>query len=192
MALRTRRPGRNGTIAGAGALAALVAVVVLVVAVGPCTDDDDPATPPPPTDPTTTTLSPEQQVQEAYEAFARMGARLLQAPDPNDHEIAQRATGKAREDLISGLTALRESNQRYELGPQYAHEVLSVRLNGDTAVLEVCLVDDVRLLDVATGSTVGAGVTTSWSTVALTQVDQAWLVSSVTEDRVEEGETECI
>lgn len=177
-----------------GRIAALAIALALALAAATCGDDEDP---PDRTTSTTesssssTTPSPEDEVEAAYLAFAEMGARLLQAPNPDDPEIAQRASGEALGDLVDGLTTLRASNQRYELGPNYGHDVLSVDAQQDTAVAEVCVVDDVSLVNSATGATEGTGITTAWSTVTLIRSGDGWLVDNITENRAEEGVVEC-
>lgn len=179
-----------GSIAGAGAVAVVVAVaVVLAVTVGPCSNDDEPPDATPRS--TTTTLSPEQEVEAAYLAFAEMGARLLQEPNPNDPEIAQRATGQAREDLVNGLASLQESNQRYELGPQYGQQVLSMSVGRDQADAEVCVVEDSRRLDATTGEVLAQGVTTAKWAVRLLHTGQQWFVDEITELENWDGEVEC-
>jgi hypothetical protein len=167
--------------------------VVLLLGATSCSDDDDDTAESSSTSSTTTptTVSPEAEVKTAYKAFADMGARLLQAPNPEDPEIAQRTSGEAQADLITGLTQLRDAGQHYELGPQYGQEVLSVALTNTGATGKVCVVDDVQLLDNATGNVLGEGTTTARWTVSLVEPDEQWLVETIAEEEIGEGALPC-
>jgi hypothetical protein len=160
-----------------------------------CGDDDTQDSPPDPTttttDPTTTTLSPEEEVETAYLAFANMGARLLQAPDPDDPEIAQRTSGQARDNLVDGLTTLKTSGQHYELGPAYSQQVMSVTVAPSRATAVICVVEDSQLMDTLTGAVVAMGLTTVEWTVTLVPVERSWLVDEIVEGEVQEGAVEC-
>jgi hypothetical protein len=189
-------PGRIGVSRRAGTLAAAatLALAATVFVVNSCGDDDssedDASTTTGPSETTSTTLSAEDEVEDAYLAFAEMGARLLQAPDPTDPEIAERSTGQAQSDLVDGLTTLRSMDQHYELGPDYGHDVLNIDVEGDQAVLDVCVVDDSWLLD-STGNTVAQGTTSVRWDVQAVRADDVWRVATITEQDVQQGVTEC-
>ena len=70
----------------------MIAAAFLALAAGTCHSDDDADST---SDRTTTTVSPESEVETAYLAFWDMAVRLAGSPDPNDPEIAQRASGDA-------------------------------------------------------------------------------------------------
>jgi len=190
------RGGRWGRGPLALPLASLAGVVVCllvgVLLLWACDDDsaDDPSDDDG-SDPTSTTLSQEDQVEAAYLAFADMGARLLENPDPDDPEIAQRTSGEAQADLIAGLRTLVANGQRYELGPEYSHDVLAVTVDGVTATAEVCVIDDVSLIDVTSGDPLGQGTTTAQWTVTLTRPDDSWVVEQVSEREIGEGALPC-
>lgn len=189
------RPQRQPRLGLSGRTLALVATVALALSAATCGDDEDP---PDDTTSTTeadssssTTLSPEEEVEAAYLAFADMGTRLLQAPNPEDPEIAQRASGEALGDLVDGLTTLRASNQRYELGPAYGQEVLGVSVTADSATAEVCVIEDSSRVEATTGEEIARGVTTSRWSATLLRTDQGWLVDEITEEENWDGEVAC-
>jgi len=190
------RGGRWGRGPLALPLASLAGVVVCllvgVLLLWACDDDsaDDPSDDDG-SDPTSTTLSPGDQVEAAYLAFADMGARLLENPDPDDPEIAQRTSGEAQADLIAGLRTLVANGQRYELGPEYSHDVLAVTVDGVTATAEVCVIDDSRLVDASTGEVLAEGPTSVAWTVTLVMRDERWLIDQIVEGDVEEGADRC-
>lgn len=173
-------------------LAATTAVALLVVVLtgATCSSDDDDAADDTGPSSTPTTQSPEAEVEAAYLAFAEMGERLLQAPDPEDPEIAERTTGEARAELEGGLRSLRDSGMRYVLGEAYGHDVLSTEVDADQAVLKVCVVDDSRQVDSA-GEVIAEGTTTVEWTVEMQRPSSEWLVASIIEDQVREGVVEC-
>lgn len=149
-------------------------------------NNDEKSTPPP------TTQSKESEVKTAYEDYRDMGARLLEAPDPADPEIPLRTTGKAQADLVAGLQGLKETGRRFELGPAYMHDVLSVVIqDASQATASVCVVDDAALLEGPTGQVVAEGVTTALWEVSLVLLDGEWRVEAVDEGEPKEGVKRC-
>lgn len=165
-------------------LAFTIAATAALAACSCSTDDDDP---PPPT----TEETKEEEVETAYLAFAEMGARLLAAPNPDDPEIRERTSGEAQANLIDGLTSLRDANERYELGPNYEHEVLSIDVADGSATAVVCVVDDIRLLDAATGDVKGQGTTTAQWTVSLIRSNPTWVIDRIDESELGQGVLPC-
>lgn len=173
--------------------AALVLVVGLLlgIVVGPaaCGNDDDSSDDPPPT---TTTPDPESEVESAYLAYWEMGSRLLEAPDPDDPEIPERASGEALADLVAGLDALRSANLHSELGPQYSHDVIDIKVESEgRAVVDDCAVDDSRLVDAATGEVVEQSVVTELLRVTMHLQGERWRADSSTRVDAWEGAVEC-
>jgi hypothetical protein len=170
-------------------LAATIACAVLVLTGATCSGDDDDAADD--TSTTPTTESPEAEVEAAYLAFWDMAVRLAESPDPDDPEIAERSSGDARDDLVAGLTALRDGGQRTESGPATGHDVSSVQIDGDEAELEDCAVDESTLVDVATGDSLQEGTgTTLWRVTLLKQAD-GWMVDQFERLQVWEGDVAC-
>jgi hypothetical protein len=176
-----------GMAATVGAAFALMAIARLA---GPCSGDDGDGGGAPAragaggalgtAGPATTTISPEEEVEAAYLAFWDMFVRLAQAPDPDDPEIHERASGEAAGNVVDGLTTLRSLHRRSQFGPGYRHEVLQVDVRGDTAVVQDCAVDDSRLVDTLSGEVVAQGVVTELLEVTLQRVGDTWLVDGTT------------
>lgn len=140
---------------------------------------------------TTTTLSPEAEVEAAVMAYEAMASRLIQAPDPNDPEIAQRATGENRSHLEAQLQELVALGRAGELGPNTRQTVLHTEVSGDRATVEVCSVDDGVLIEVATGRVLNDDVVTDHSVVTLERADGVWLVAQRSRIEQWEGVTDC-
>jgi hypothetical protein len=178
---RERQPRRRTTTLRAATLAATVA---LALSAATCSDDEDAADNPTstttPPDSTTTTISVEEEVEAAYLAFWDMFVRVAQAPNPDDQEIGQRASGETQGNLVDGFTTQQSLNRTSEFGPEYRHEVLHVDVQGDTAVVEDCAVDDSRIVDAATGETVEEDVVTELLSATLIRQGDAWLVNNST------------
>jgi hypothetical protein len=179
-----------------GRIPALAIALALAFAAATCGDDEDPPDcTTSSTEPGTssTTPSPEDEVEAAYLAYWDMAVRLAQAPNPDDPEIGERASGLARGNLIDGLTTLRTANQRTEPGERYGHGVLSIQVDqaGGTAVLEDCAVDESRLVDVATGELVTEGTTTTHWRVHLVHDGTRWLVDEFEQIDAWSGVVEC-
>lgn len=186
-----RRAGRRLVVAGATLTLTLSAIA------SACGDDDssgasstDPTSTTKP-ETTPTTLSPEEEVEAAYLAFWDMATRLAEDPDPDDPEIPQRASGQALGNLVDGLTTLRAANQRTELRDNYEHNVLSVEIDGDSARLEDCAVDDAQIVDAETGNPVRESTVTELVEVTLVRSQQRWLVDSSSRIHAWNGPVEC-
>jgi hypothetical protein len=189
---QAHRPRRRITSLRATTLAATVA---LALSAATCSDDEDDAdgasSTTEPANSTSTTLSVEEEVEAAYLAFWDMFIRLAQAPNPDDPEIAQRASGETRGNLVDGFTTQQSLNRRSEFGPEYRHEVLNVTTQGDTAVIEDCAVDDSRIVDVATGETVEEDIVTELLNVTLMRRGDTWSVNSSVRVDAWDGAVEC-
>ncbi|HMG43977.1 MAG TPA: hypothetical protein VK611_21775 [Acidimicrobiales bacterium] len=168
-------------------LAALLAALLFAVTASCSTNDnnnDDDAADPTP--------SPESEVEAAYLAYWEMGARLLEAPDPADPEIPQRTSGEALTNLVNGLTTLKETDQRSELGRMYSHDVIGVRVDGASrAEVDDCAVDDSRVVNATTGEVVAEGLVTELLRVTLIRDDERWLVDHTSRVDAWEGATDC-
>ena len=140
---------------------------------------------------TTSTLSPEAEVEAAVMAYEAMASRLIQAPDPNDPEIAERATGENRSHLEAHLQELVALGRAGQLGPNTRQTVLHTEVSGDQATVEVCSVDDGVLIEVATGRVLNDDVVTDHSVVTLERSDGAWLVAQRSRIATWDGVTDC-
>lgn len=161
-------------------------VAVLALAAGACgddgdSDDDETATTTEPSEVTTTTVPVEQEVEEAYLAYWDMLDRLAQNPDPDDPEIQERASGEALEELMDFVTTMQASGWRGEFGKQHSHEVLSVDVESNEAVVTHCAVDDSRVIDTTTGEVVREGVAPRVYEATLERTNAGWQIHNVTE-----------
>jgi hypothetical protein len=175
-------------------LATIALVGILAVGCGGGDDDSSPPTSrrgSTTTVSTPTTLSAEAEVEEAYLAYWEMGERLLEAPDPDDPEIAQRAIDPARGQMIDSLTTLNARQQAVRRGSGYAHNVLSVEVTGEMASVRDCVVDDGAVISVVSGSTIREHVSTVLLETTLRRQGAHWRVSQIDQRDSWEGATTC-
>jgi hypothetical protein len=179
-----------------GRLVAIVLVGLLAAGCGGGDDDSSPDTSRPPADVSSSTAPPttrsaESEVEEAYLAYWAMGERLLETPNPDDPEIAQRAIDPARGQMIDSLTTLRARDQAVIRGSGYAHNVLSVEVTGETAVVRDCVVDDGAVINVVSRATVSERVTTVLLETTLYRDGPGWRVREIDQRDSWEGATTC-
>jgi hypothetical protein len=137
--------------------------------------NDDPST----DDPTTTEPSVEAEVEAAYLAYWEMAERLAQAPDPNDPEIDDRSTGRVRNELVDNLTTMQTQGQHIEFGPSNAHDVVKVDINGGSAIVSDCVVDEGVQVDDSTGERVEFSATAGLLEATMVNSEGGWIVESV-------------
>jgi hypothetical protein len=182
----------------------VVAIVAVALPLVACSSGDDDAggdtttTQPPETTTSvapTTTLSPEEHaeadVRAAYDAYRRMSERLAAAPDPEDPEIDQRVAGAARDKLLDSLTTMQAHQERIEFGPANSHRVAEVVVEGSTATLTDCIVDEgVRISDL-TGERTEFPATAGLFVVTMESGNSGWLVTSISKPPAAEVEPTC-
>jgi hypothetical protein len=140
---------------------------------------------------TTTTQDPEAEVEAAYLAYWEMAERLLAAPDPDDPEIAKRATGTALTSAIDGFTTMRAQGQAIRIGEGYSHDVLSVDVRGMAATVVDCNVDEASRIEVTSGRVLTSATTTNLLTVELKSDAGQWQVASIQKTDAWEGARSC-
>jgi hypothetical protein len=179
-------------------VATAAAACALLVVVAACGDDGEAAVDGTTTSTsdttiasTTTTQNPEAEVEAAYLAYWEMAKRLLAAPNPDDPEIARRASGINVDQVIDSLTSLHAQGRSIRFGRQYEHDVLSVQLTGETAVIRDCNVDDAATIDAVSGDELSASVTTALLEATLTLEQESWRVSSIERLDAWNGATRC-
>jgi hypothetical protein len=129
---------------------------------------------------TTTTAppDPEAEVEQAYRAYLAMEARLVAAPDPNDAEIPERATGPALARLKEALAEDVEKGHVIRVGPATSQTILSIEVTGSKATVRACFIDESGLYDAATGAElVPMRTGTAIDTAELVREGGAWRVS---------------
>ena len=140
---------------------------------------------------TTTTLSPTQEVEEAFLAFSAMMDRLRQSPDPDDPEIAQRASGETLAGITDAQTTLQTTGFSARFGERSSVQILSVRfLDPATALVRECKVEDLTEVNAA-GEANGPFVRTYWTEWTLIKVGEAWIADSSDGIERREGEHPC-
>lgn len=132
---------------------------------------------------TTTTAAPtvEEQVEAAYLDIMATYFRRLTRPDRDDPTIDRNHTGASRDQVRAELQRYRDSNQAARLadGRAPVPEIESVAVAGGSAVLQVCIVDDVQLIDLSTDKTVDDDVVSKQFKSTLKRVDAgAWKLES--------------
>jgi hypothetical protein len=179
-------------------VATAAAACALVVAVAACGDDGEAADDGPTTSTsettiasTTTTQDPEAEVEAAYLAYWEMNKRLSEAPDPDDPELGERATGTALDKLVESLTTMRAAGERFVFGPEYSHLVESVEVSDDNATIRDCAIDDAIVENNRTGAREELGVSTALLEASLVFTDHGWLVSTISRLSVWEGAVRC-
>lgn len=142
-------------------------------------------------EPTTTSLSATQEVEAAFLAFNSMMDRLREAPDPDDPEIAQRASGETLAGIVDAQTTLQTTGFSARFGERDSVEVLSVTLvDADTALVRDCQVEELTEVN-ASGEQNGPFVHTFWTEWTLIKDGAAWLVDSSDGLERREGEHPC-
>jgi hypothetical protein len=148
--------------------------------------------------PTTTSTAPvdaEAEIEDAYRAYMAMQQRLLQAPDPSDPELPQRATGSTLDRLRATLADYAAKGQVIRVGPATAQTILSIEVSGDQATVRACYVDESGLYEAASGAELQAMHTgTAIDRSVLQRDDGIWRVSrrfAPAESEHWEGATTC-
>jgi hypothetical protein len=172
------------------------AACALLVAVSTCGDDAaDEATTTSTSETTiastTTTQDPEAEVQAAYLAYWEMAERLLAAPDPDDPEIARRASGSARAKLVDSLTTLRAQQERLEFGPDNSHRVVAVELGAEVATVLDCIIDHGARISESTGQREEFAATPGLLEVVMAASQGHWVVESISKPPEAEVDARC-
>jgi hypothetical protein len=127
---------------------------------------------------TTVPADVEADVEAAYRAYLAMHVRLEGAPDPDDPEIPQRATGRTLARLKTVLADDVASGRVIRVGPAWSQTILSIDVDGDQATLRACYVDESGVFDAATGAILEpTRVSTSIDTTLLERDGGVWRVS---------------
>ncbi len=133
-----------------------------------------------PTTTTTTPPTPEEEVEAAYLDIVESYFRRLENPNPDDPTIAENHTGASLEVTRTRNEEALRSGQidRFPSGSPPVPEILEVQLQGATlAVIEICLVDDVQVIERASGTVVNDEVATSLIEATLVLEESQWKVS---------------
>ena len=177
-------------------VATAAAACALLVVVAACGDDGEAAVDGTTTSTsdttiasTTTTQDPEAEVEAAYLAYWEMNKRLVQQPNPDDPEIAQRTSGSARDKLIDSLSTMRAEGSTFQFGPQDSIQILDIAVTGDTATVRSCAVGDATRVHGSEEQDVE--ISTSELETQMTQAASRWVVTTVSETDSWKGVSTC-
>jgi hypothetical protein len=137
-----------------------------------------------------------QAVIDAYLAAEEAAAEASAPPTPNPEHPAllETHTGPMlvqRQEVFRGLRANGWAIRLPE-GSKYREEVESVEFESDdSAILNVCVVDDGERFVVATGEVISSGLATGEITAAMRLVDGVWKLAERREEQQWEGEAGC-
>ncbi len=182
--------------------AALLAAAVAVV--GACNGGDDDASPTTSglattTTPTsvattaTTAAEVEAEVTTAYLAYWDMYLRVNDPPNPDDPQIQQLTTGPALPALLEIINAnLAQGFAIRAPGGGAGEHVLSdMAVDGDTASLQDCVVDNLVVIRVTDGTVVNDNVATKLLDATLVREGGSWKVSDYIFSQRWEGVAGC-
>jgi hypothetical protein len=138
---------------------------------------------PAPADPTTSTAAPptpEQQVEAAYVAIMARYFEQLADPDPVEEHFKGHF-GAHNQFVVEMHRQFASENVIASPGPTGrwpAPKVIETSVTGESARLTVCLVDDSRVLDIASGQIVNADISSKLSTATLTRIEGSWTLTN--------------
>lgn len=159
----------------------------------------------PPTPPSTVTgttdvpvtyASVEDEVAARYVAYWDARHAVLSGdalPDPNDPRLAAHAVGNQLAIVTTEVQRYHDEGRRVARPTVPAdHQVVTVvSVDGDTAEVQECFVDDGMILDRATGAVLEDGVVTINMLGTMHRVDGAWKLAEVTVIQHWEGVAGC-
>lgn len=198
--LRRRLTGNRRWVAVAAVAAGAAITAVVMLTAGE--DGGKPAVPTPstaasspPRQTTTPPTTPDAStvVADSYLAYLDAFERASEIPDPFWPALKETSTGPEFKEAFDQIQAWKVSGRVASYpGPASRHrrpEVVSV--DGATAVLQHCLVDDGQVKVQSTGEVVDDHALTLLFRVTLVQADNRWKVSETTVEQQWEGVAGC-
>jgi hypothetical protein len=120
----------------------------------------------------------EAEVEAAYRAYLAMHVRLEAAPNPDDPEIPEHATGRTLAHLKSVLAEDVAAGRVIRVGPAWSQTIMSIDVTGNQATLTACYVDESGVFDAASGAVIEpTRISTSIDTTLLEREGGRWRVS---------------
>lgn len=166
----------------------------------PATSRDTTTTPPttsegsPLTVSTTVSEAGHQAVIDAYIGYwdARFAANSG-TPNPADPALRRYATGAQLEAVVAETQENLDAGRAFQARPNPANyrRVTVVSVNGDSAVVQECFVDDGLVIDRATGGVINDTIATHSVRGELRKVDGEWRVASTSLLQRWEGVSGC-
>jgi hypothetical protein len=124
---------------------------------------------------------------------ARLVANAAPAPNPDDPGLAEVASGRELEALVENTRTRLDAGQALRPGDEGLGEVRvgSVEVDGATASVAACSIDDEVIFDVATGEVVNDEVVTHNYTIGLELRGDVWKVTEIVRIQQREGVGGC-
>ena len=174
----------------AALVVALAAVVVVAAVTWP--SGGRVTTAPPPAPPTE---QEKQAVADAWLSFVRTAVAVNNPPDPaRAAEVRAFATGPAYDSVVRAISDNQRKGVATRLPPNSRSgekKIDVVSIDGDTAILRSCGVDDGRLVEMATGRVLNDRVVTTLYTVFLVREEGRWKVENNRVEQKWEGVSGC-
>lgn len=121
-----------------------------------------------------------QEIIDSYIAYwdARIAANTG-VPNPQDPALARYATGRQLEGVIAETQKNLDEGKAFQPSPHPANfrRVTVVSINGDSAQVQECFVDDGQVIERATGRVLNDAVSTQSVLGNLQRIDGQWRVS---------------
>jgi hypothetical protein len=191
-----------------GPLLGVLAALLVLAACSPASTDltatTEPVLSPLPSSPATTSGTPseltsrwsppEQSVLGAYDAaMTAFDLATAEPPNPDQADLAATTVDPVLTDVRNLAATWKGFGQalRYPADSVHTITALSVEINGDTATIETCNVDDGILYEPATGTVLNNKVTTAHDRATMTLVDGTWKLSTRQQIEKWDGVTGC-
>ncbi len=166
---------------------AMVATVVAASLLAACSTGDDggsgTTTRPKATH---TTMSPDEAaVRKVAEEWANATDRLVRSPNPSDPALDRLLTGPMLAKFRADMTR-RVKDELVARSPERSvasHTIKDVQVDGDRAVVLECFVDDLLLVDKASGAILNDSVSTYATRTVATRIGSRWKLSERTSRR---------
>jgi hypothetical protein len=135
-----------------------------------------------------------QEIIGAYVAY--WDARIVAnsgVPNPQDPALARYATGRQLEAVIAETQENLDAGRALQPSPDPVNfrRLTVVSVDGDSAVVQECFVDDGQVIELATGRVLNDTVATHSVQADLLRVDGQWRVSAATLIQRWEGVAGC-
>ena len=146
---------------------------------------------------TTTSLDPvaaeEQEILDTVQAAWAAIEAAKRPPNPDDPALPRYLTGDALRRSTDNIAAMKAAGQttREVEGGHYGHRPRVIDVTADTAVVIDCVIDDLQIIDMATGLIVNGEVITRRLRTTLVRSDGSWRLADNSVEAEWFGVAEC-
>jgi hypothetical protein len=135
----------------------------------------------------------QQAVLAAYQGYWDAILAANDPPDPSHPALRRYATGAAYESVIKATHTNRLARRAVRLPPNSisTHRAQVVSIQGDTATVRDCAIDDGLVVDMDTGGVVNDVVATQLRTATLLRESGVWKVANTVLEQRWEGVAGC-